>query len=104
MTDAKTQSQADANGQLTAEDRAKAIFFTPDYELSEFEKDWEWEVKFSDVVRAIEDAVAAERERCALIAENATFAMSPGPLYSAGFVAARKFITDSIRVPVLNEA
>ena len=42
-------------------------------------------------------AIAAERERCALIAENAMFAMSPGPLYSAGFVAAKNFIADRIR-------
>lgn len=45
----------------------------------------------------IKAAVAAERERCALIADNAAFAMSPGPLYSAGFVDAKKFIAGRIR-------
>lgn len=44
-----------------------------------------------------EEATARERERCALIADNAAFALPPGPLYSAGFVAARKFIAARIR-------
>lgn len=43
------------------------------------------------------NGVAAERERCAKIAENATMGLSPGPLYSAGFAGAKKFIADRIR-------
>lgn len=46
------------------EQLAKAVIFSPDYPLSDFEKDWEWEVKFSDLARAFDTAIAAERDRC----------------------------------------
>lgn len=45
-------------------------------------------------------AVSAERERCALIADNATARLSPGPLHSLGFAGAKQFIADRIRAPV----
>lgn len=42
-------------------------------------------------------ATMVERERCAQIAENATMALSPGPLYTAGFAGAKGYIAGRIR-------
>lgn len=48
-------------------------------------------------IEALRLAITDERERCAAIAEHASLALSPGPLYHAGFAAARQFIAERIR-------
>lgn len=61
---------------------------TEEQELAEFEKLGE---KIGALVRA------KIIEECALIADNLTLGMSPGPLYSAGFTEACKSIAARIR-------